>query len=78
MVVIRVDRTKAAVADGMIVDVGGRPLCVTSNSRWLDPQVGGYKPADGRDDAARRIALCWNACRHLTDEQLAAYQPETP
>lgn len=73
----RIDRTKPAEADSMIVLVGGRSLCATSNSRWLDPQAGGYKPCDGRNDAARRIALCWNACRHLTDEQLADTTPDT-
>lgn len=68
---MKIDRTKPASVEGTAVSVAGRPLCVTSHSHWLDPQVNGYKVYEGRDDAARRIALCWNACIHLTDEELS-------
>lgn len=75
---VMINRTKLASAGDMAVTVGGRPLCVTSNSRWLDPQINGRKQYDGRNDAAERIALCWNACRHLSDAELSDSQGERP
>lgn len=46
------------------------PLCSTANSKGLDPGSGAYGIYDNREWAARRIALCWNACRHLSNEDL--------
>lgn len=57
--------------NAMSVLVAGRPLCSTANSTWLDPQTGGIKHFENRQRAAQRIALCWNVCRNLSDEQLA-------
>lgn len=55
---------------GTSVRLGDRPLCSTGNSASLDRTIDGVAQWDRRIWAAERIALCWNACRHLTDEQL--------
>lgn len=61
-----------ARAEDSRVRIAGKPLCTTTNSRSLDADVDGRASFVVRDWAAERIALCWNACRHLSDEQLHA------
>jgi hypothetical protein len=60
--------------DDMVVAAEGKgSICGTGNSRWLDPlSPTGSKNYANRQWAAERVMLCWNACRHLSDEQLKA------
>lgn len=71
----RVPRSSLAEAGQSRVTVAGRPLCVTTHSAHLDPDVGGRASFINRDAAAARIALCWNACRHLSDDELRKANP---
>ena len=65
---------RAAVAEnGTSVRLGDKPLCSTGNSAALErTDEKGITQWDRRLWAAERIALCWNACRHLSDDELRA------
>lgn len=67
-------REQQARTSGTSVSVGGRPLCSTANSRSLDP-VSFPQSFAVKEWVADRIALCWNACRHLSDDQLLGDKP---
>lgn len=53
---------------------GGEAICTTIYSSKLDPDLSGkgYRYYDNREAVAIRIALMWNACRHLSNDQLTA------
>lgn len=60
---ISVDNFTSVRADGL-------PLCSTGNSASLDSGGEAHDRHKNRAWAAMRIALCWNACRHLSDAEL--------
>lgn len=59
-----------AEANDSRVSLAGRPLCTTTNSQHLDREQDAATRYKYRDLAAARIALCWNACRHLSNGDL--------
>lgn len=70
----RAAQVTASASHGALTGVRaetGEALCSTANSTSLDPLEGGfYKTWDVREAVAERIALCWTACRDLSNDEL--------